>query len=640
MKEKIRKILGLAVSVSMAVSAVLPWTGVTAFAAESGDGPVISQLPAETTPPTETGDDPVISQLPAGPENNLGPAQLPAELPEDTEPEPETTVIDIPERVPPEETCDVDYKESSLDAEDYVVETVVSGEEYNVKITIPPDAPEGDLVINLSDVILKEFEKFYQMPGGEYLFRVTIVNQSGRPYQYKDGSFVLATAKASKFGEQSYYLGYDGQRIPVRFISNVYVELDPIKELFGVSKGEQISLEDMFQLYDRLEEKGFTGETAFTDYMLNWFNEDFGTNYETWDDLTHDKTSKLQQIYGKPGINSIWSASSEGLAALMEKYPDSIMASNLHLTEKADGIYDVQFYWPEDDLASFMYDVFYQDILSIAYGEEVDQMDPSSKGNAFTKTRGVGDYMPETDLYAQTNAYFAGLTNEAMGSETGASFDMIVCLDGPDMGNTYQYYEASFYNVIELEQTSTTYTVTHEYYTSTDGGAYQLDGTVTEEAVAGTVGDAIAVADIQKLTDYNGNSYSYASSQPEEELVLSEDVSQNVITLIYQREVTTEEPEEPEEPDTDPPYVPVQPDPDPDEEIDEPETPLEPGPGEDAVPGGPSEAAEEPVEEPIDDEDAPKTDAPPQTGRKVAGSLALLAGAAVTAFITFRKKEK
>ncbi|HIV17808.1 MAG TPA: hypothetical protein IAC82_00610 [Candidatus Merdivicinus intestinigallinarum] len=109
------------------------------------------------------------------------------------------------------------------------------------------------------------------------------------------------------------------------------------------------------------------------------------------------------------------------------------------------------------------------------------------------------------------------------------------------------------------------------------------------------------------------------------------------------------EPSEPTDP-TDPtdPYVPV--DPDPDEEIDEPETPLEPGPGEeidepetplapgageDAVPGGPSEA-----EESIDDEDTPKTDAPPQTGRQIASGIILLAGAAAAVTVILRRKEQ
>ncbi len=34
MKGKLRKILGLAVSAAMAVTAVVPWTGMTAFAAD------------------------------------------------------------------------------------------------------------------------------------------------------------------------------------------------------------------------------------------------------------------------------------------------------------------------------------------------------------------------------------------------------------------------------------------------------------------------------------------------------------------------------------------------------------------------------------------------------------------------------
>ena len=41
MKGKLRKILGLAISAAMAVSAVVPWTGMTAFAA---DGEVVNQL--------------------------------------------------------------------------------------------------------------------------------------------------------------------------------------------------------------------------------------------------------------------------------------------------------------------------------------------------------------------------------------------------------------------------------------------------------------------------------------------------------------------------------------------------------------------------------------------------------------------
>lgn len=93
------------------------------------------------------------------------------------------------------------------------------------------------------------------------------------------------------------------------------------------------------------------------------------------------------------------------------------------------------------------------------------------------------------------------------------------------------------------------------------------------------------------------------------------------------------------------PGRPSLPDPEP---IVDPETPLAPGvdegnpsnPGaEDAIPGGPS------VEEDMPEEETPLSDgsnavkAPPETGRKLAGSLALLAGAAVVAAVTLKKRE-
>ena len=95
-------------------------------------------------------------------------------------------------------------------------------------------------------------------------------------------------------------------------------------------------------------------------------------------------------------------------------------------------------------------------------------------------------------------------------------------------------------------------------------------------------------------------------------------------------------------------------------DITDPETPLAPGTGiddgntpsnpgaEDAVPGGPNSGpsdGDSAEEEEMNDEETPLSSGsdavktPPQTGRKAAGSLALLAGAAVVAAITLRKKD-
>ena len=109
--------------------------------------------------------------------------------------------------------------------------------------------------------------------------------------------------------------------------------------------------------------------------------------------------------------------------------------------------------------------------------------------------------------------------------------------DGPGMGNMYQLYDMSYYNSVTLARVDTSYQVVHEYYTSTDGGEYVLDGSVAEDPVAGLVGDVINVADLEKLPEYNGATYEYRGEDGNIQLVL--DPASNQITLQYFRSVTT-----------------------------------------------------------------------------------------------------
>ena len=83
----------------------------------------------------------------------------------------------------------------------------------------------------------------------------------------------------------------------------------------------------------------------------------------------------------------------------------------------------------------------------------------------------------------------------------------------------------------------TGYTVVHEYYTSTNGGAFELTGTVRTQA-EGEEGDQILPEAVQ-VPVYEENEYTYVSSDPENGLVLSADLEKNVITLRYERTVTT-----------------------------------------------------------------------------------------------------
>ncbi len=122
----------------------------------------------------------------------------------------------------------------------------------------------------------------------------------------------------------------------------------------------------------------------------------------------------------------------------------------------------------------------------------------------------------------------------------------------------------------------------------------------------------------------------------------------NLIEVYYAEKVEPTDPDDDDDDTPNYPYIPSNPG---TEDIDDDETPLAPGSGEvidddttplapsvpDAIPGSPEDG--NPAGETIEDDDVAKTDAPPQTGRKVAGSLALLAGAAVVAAVTLKKRE-
>ena len=92
------------------------------------------------------------------------------------------------------------------------------------------------------------------------------------------------------------------------------------------------------------------------------------------------------------------------------------------------------------------------------------------------------------------------------------------------------------------------YTVEHQYYTQIDGGAFDLDGVITQvisdDESALCVGDTLNAAAVEKLADYENNSYGYEESVPAEGVELKMD-GENKITMVYRRTVIT--PHQPEE---------------------------------------------------------------------------------------------
>ena len=437
---------------------------------------------------------------------------------------------------------------------------VAEGGYFDVYLTIN-DTATANVQAAISDAILAVMDVYAMengrpiypvLPGDSNLVHVTINNQSEHTYTYTDGSFYLSSPYAAE-EELSPFIGFDGKEIPYAYIAAIPSSHKAIyKNLFGLPSSGDVTADMMFGIYDKLAEKGYTGENAMTAYFLDYYNREYSTEYASWDELAAAKPN-LGDTFAQTGSNSIFTMSFGQMKAYCEEHPE--LAPYVYY-ETGDmgsvGIGDddevrVQIKWPEQDLAAFSYNIFYQDYFSVAYGDdECEQMNPNTN-TAFTRTRGVGDYMdPASELYQQTDAYFAGLENaDVFAPGETLTFTTMLAIDGPGVGNGYMNYVFSYYNEIAFNQIDTSWTVVHKYYTSIDGGEYTLDGTVTDKAVPGLVGDTVKSADLEKLLQYNGNPYTFYQASGDIQLVL--DPAENQIVMEYRRDIKGTEPEDPDD---------------------------------------------------------------------------------------------
>ena len=61
-----------------------------------------------------------------------------------------------------------------------------------------------------------------------------------------------------------------------------------MQELFGVSSSSKVKLNHVLNMYSYLEKAGYTGETALTDYLLDYYNGKLGSSYENFTDLAKE----------------------------------------------------------------------------------------------------------------------------------------------------------------------------------------------------------------------------------------------------------------------------------------------------------------------------------------------------------------
>lgn len=441
----------------------------------------------------------------------------------------EVTAPEVPETPEyPEETSTVDYSVRQSESVSYDGYTKTDGG-FIFYYTIHGDA-QGDLVIDLAKGALDLWNNETQMPGMHPKFQIFVKNESGHTYRYQDGSFVLAPEDTSDLGNIEDgsllpVLTYDGQLMPIS-MSGAIIPYYFYKDVFHVSSSGNVTFEMLCQIYDYLAAEGYTGENAISDYLLDYYNAKRGVNYDSLTQMFDDHPDWLDGNLCTN--NGIYTMTEEELQAYIAKYPwiEPFLA-----VENSGSQLDVQIKWPEPEIAAVSYNSFYKGLFSVVYGQEnAEKLNPNGSGVEFSRAHGVGDYLKGTDLYTETNGYFASLTADPLKPNDTLEIWSGYGIDGPGTGNVFANYSFTYYNTITLEQVDTSYTVRHDYYS--DG---KLDGSVTLDPVSGMVGDSINVTAIAQAPEYNGKTYAYTSTTPETALVLGKNADQNVIVLRYDR---------------------------------------------------------------------------------------------------------
>lgn len=340
------------------------------------------------------------------------------------------------------------------------------------------------------------------MQPGWCRYNITIVNNSKHSYSYVNDSFKVSTLPMTGKTPVEGAIGFDG--IPLMQENGIMrTQTRALEKLAGTS-GYRSSDEWLIQ---KLIENGYQGLEDLDKYYVDFYNTQ--NDFETKDAKTLDDFS----------IADMW---------LMSRFPSG-------KAERAE---------VDPELAEYWYNYFYNCLFSLVpnYGGWDSFEDP-----VLTKYS-IGEWMRhqaeyDTDFMSDKLVFEAGTTVELPQSYLN--------INGKYTNNSFNFMDVGLLTGLQLQRTDTSYTIKHEYYTSTNGGAFVKDGEIFTNrsgeqlsdgnVLIGQVGDAIQVANLTKIDVFHGNVYTYMRVQPAESLILVPDSGNNIIVLRYERSVTETE---------------------------------------------------------------------------------------------------
>ncbi len=347
----------------------------------------------------------------------------------------------------PDRTCTVDYKPQSDFVDLKIEKTEPNDHSSNVNLiyTIKKGA-YGNQVLTFNQLI-DIYTNEYQMPGDSAEFTIQIRNESDKVYRYKPGSFTLTTADTRNMDQLLPVLGYDGQLLPLSYVSGI-VTNKPLQKLFD-TKQTTLTLEQYLNLYNQLQKKGYH---SLSDYFLDYYNEKDNTSYSFFHEMILENPVSYEKL--QSGNGNSFTITKDEAEQYQAEYPE--MMNWAYVTEENGDNITIQFKWPEADLQAAGYNGFYQSMFSFAFGDdEIKELDPN-KNHIFCHSHGVGDYMNGAELQTKTDSYFSAATAAEENYLTSNPNSVLTyhgkwALDGPCVRNAYALYDFNFYGSIILE---------------------------------------------------------------------------------------------------------------------------------------------------------------------------------------------
>ena len=141
---------------------------------------------------------------------------------------------------------------------------------------------KGDVVLDFSvvtDALNDAYRELKGDPDAVYTavpsdsnnIDIEIITSNGHTYRYKDGSFRMETQNNVNPEKLTDFVGFDGKLIPLESIGAI-ARSEPMQKLFDVYSSGSVKLNHILDMYKYLEEAGYTGKSALTNYLLDYYN--------------------------------------------------------------------------------------------------------------------------------------------------------------------------------------------------------------------------------------------------------------------------------------------------------------------------------------------------------------------------------